>query len=64
MTDSPQKPPRVRQRVEAALKMKHRAAGMRRSAEEYAGGDPTGARFMRKDAATLKAKADSDCEAT
>ena len=60
MTDSPQKPPRVRQRVEAALKMKHRAAGMRRSAEEYAGGDPTGARFMRKDAATLKAKADSD----
>jgi len=60
MTDNPQKPPRVRQRVEAALKMKHRAAGMRRSADDYAGSDPTGARFMRQDAATIETKADSD----
>jgi len=40
MTDNPQKPPRVRQRVEAALKTKHRAAGMRRAADEYACSDP------------------------
>jgi hypothetical protein len=59
MTDE-QRKPRVRQRVEAALKMKHRAEGMRRSADEYAGMDPTGARFMRKDAAELEAKAETD----
>ena len=43
MTDKTLHPPRVRQRVEAALKAKHHAAGMRRSAEECAGADPTGA---------------------
>jgi hypothetical protein len=33
---------------------------MRRSADEFEGIDPTGARFMRKDAAELDAKADED----
>jgi hypothetical protein len=33
---------------------------MRRSADEFEGMDPTGARFMRKDAAELEAKADAD----
>jgi hypothetical protein len=60
MSDAPQKLPRIRQRVEAALKAKHQAAGMRRSADELAGMDPTGARFMRKDAAELEAKAEKD----
>jgi hypothetical protein len=52
--------PRVRERVEAALKAKHHAAGMRRTADEFGGMDPTGAKFMRKDAAELDAKADAD----
>jgi len=33
MSDTPQKLPRVRQRVEAAVKAKHQAAVMRRSAD-------------------------------
>ena len=60
MSDAPQKLPRVRQRVEAALEAKHSAAGMRRSAEELSGMDPTGAKFMRKDAAELESKAETD----
>jgi hypothetical protein len=60
MIDKPLHPPRVRQRVEAALKTKHHAAGMRRSADEYSAMDPTGTRFIRKDAAELDAKADAD----
>lgn len=60
MSDAPDKPPRVRHRVEAALKGKHRAAGLRRLADEYGGADPVGAHFMRKDAADLEAKADAD----
>jgi hypothetical protein len=55
-----QKPVRVRRRVEGALKAKHSAAGMRRAADELEGMDPTGARFMRKDAAELEAKAETD----
>jgi hypothetical protein len=46
--------------VEAALKKKHGAARLRRWADEQAAGDPTGARFVRKDAAVLEAKADAD----
>jgi hypothetical protein len=60
MSDAPQKLPRVRERVEAALKAKHRAAGMRRAADEVADMDPTGARLMRKDAAEIEAKAEAD----
>ena len=60
MSDTAQKPPRVRQRVEAALKKKHSATRLRRWADEHAAGDPTGARFARKDAAVLEAKADAD----
>jgi hypothetical protein len=59
MTDNPQKP-RVRQRVEAALKAKHNAVGLRQVADKYAGIDPTGARFMRKDADAIEAKAESE----
>jgi hypothetical protein len=59
MTDNPQKP-RVRQRVEAALESKHRAAGMRLSADEFTDMDPTGARWTRKDAEQLDAKAETD----
>ena len=59
MSDIPQKP-RVRQHVEAAVKTKHHVAGMRRSADELGGMDPTGARWMRKDAAELEAKAETD----
>ena len=60
MSDAPQKLPRVRQRVEAAVKAKHQAAVMRRSADEVSGMDPTGARYIRKDAADLEAKAETD----
>jgi hypothetical protein len=60
MEPTSQKPVRVRLRVESALKAKHSAAGMRRSADEIADMDPTGARFMRKDAAELEAKAETD----
>jgi len=60
MSDTPQKLPRVRQRVEAAVKAKHQAAVMRRSADEVSGMDPTGARYIRKDAADLEAKAETD----
>jgi hypothetical protein len=60
MSDVPDKPPRVRHRVEAAVKAKHRAAGMRRSADELGHIDPLGARFMRDDAAALEAKAEKD----
>jgi hypothetical protein len=59
MTDDPKKPS-VRQRVEGALKSKHHAAGLRRSADEMGGADPTGARWARKDAAVLDAKAAED----
>ncbi len=59
MSDAPDKP-RVRHRVEAALKAKHRTAGMRRSADELGRIDPLGARFMRDDAAKLEAKAETD----
>jgi hypothetical protein len=59
MTDDPQKP-RVRQRVESALKAEHNAVGLRRTADEYAGMDPTGARFMRTDADAIETNADSE----
>jgi len=60
MEPASQKPVRVRRRVESALKAKHSAAGMRRSADEIADMDPTGARWMRKDAEQLDAKAETD----
>jgi len=59
MSNAPDKP-RVRHRIETALKAKHRAAGMRRSADELGRIDPLGARFMRDDAAKLEAKAETD----
>jgi hypothetical protein len=59
MTDGPQKP-RVRKRVETALKAKHSAVDLRQTADKYAGMDPTGARFMRKDADAIEARADSE----
>jgi hypothetical protein len=60
ITEPAKDPPRVRQRVETALKTKHRVAGMRRSADELGHIDPLGARFMRDDAAALELKADAD----
>src|SRR5438045_3002246 len=60
MSEAPKDPPRVRHRVEAALKAKHRVTGMRRSADELGRIDPLGARFMRDDAAKLETKAESD----
>ena len=60
MSDAAPKPPRVRQRVETAIKAKHRAAKLRRSADEFESMDSTGARFMWKDAAELEARADAD----
>jgi hypothetical protein len=59
MTDDPKKP-RVRERVEAALKGKHSAVGLRQTADRYAEMDPTGAKFMRRDADTIEARADSE----
>jgi hypothetical protein len=53
-------PLRVRQRVESALKAKHNAGGLRRTADKYAGMDPTGSRFMHKDADAIEANADSE----
>jgi hypothetical protein len=59
MTDNP-KNSRVRERVETALKAQHSAVGLRQTADKYAGMDPTGAWFMRKDADAIETKADSD----
>ena len=59
MTDDLKKP-RVRERVETALKAKHSAVGLRQTADKYADMDPTGARFMRKDADIIEARADSE----
>ena len=52
--------PRVRHRVEAALKAKHRATELRRLADETANLDPLGAMWMGKDAAALDTRADAD----
>jgi hypothetical protein len=60
MSTGPKPLPRVCQRVEAALKLKHRVAGIRRSADELGATDPLGARFMRDDASKLEAEADAD----
>ena len=60
MSDISHKPPRVRARVESAVTAKHNAVGLRQTADKYAGMDPTGARFMRKDADAIEAKADSE----
>jgi hypothetical protein len=57
MTDDPQKP-RVRKRVETALKEKDSATRMRRWADELSEADPTGARWTRKDADAIEAKAE------
>jgi hypothetical protein len=56
---TPPKPPSIRVRAEKAVSDQHHAAGLRRIADEDSGRDPTGARFMRKDAAHLEAKADA-----
>jgi len=53
-------PPRVRHRVETALKAKHRAEELRRLADETANLDPLGAMWTRKDAAALETKAEAD----
>jgi hypothetical protein len=52
--------PRVRQRVEAALKAKHSAVGLRQAADQAASRDPVGAKFMRNDAAAVAAHAESE----
>jgi hypothetical protein len=50
--------PTVRDRAEKAVANKHRAAKLRRLADEEGASYPTSARFMRKDADILDAKAD------
>jgi hypothetical protein len=57
MADDAQKS-RVRKRVETALKEKDSATRMRRWADELSEADPTGARWTRKDADAIEAKAD------
>jgi hypothetical protein len=57
MTGDPKKP-RVRKRVETALEAKDSATRMRRWADELSETDPTGARWTRKDADAIEAKAE------